>query len=193
MKLQCYYIYRLTAFIALAVGIWQCAGATYIYAKAVVAQVLLERAWNQSLITHVPAKPWPWADTTSIARLRLKRLGIDQIVLTGDSGRTLAFGPGWSESSVKPGEAGVSVISGHRDTHFSFLRHVEINDEIDVETSTGHFRYRVMERRIVDSTRAMLPLSLPNDSPTLELVTCYPFDAVIPGGPLRYVIKAGPA
>jgi sortase A len=26
--------------------------------------------------------------------------------------------------------------------------------------------------------------------PTLTLVTCYPFDAIVPGGPLRYAVTA---
>jgi sortase A len=26
--------------------------------------------------------------------------------------------------------------------------------------------------------------------PTLTLITCYPFDAIAPGGPLRYVVRA---
>ena len=29
-----------------------------------------------------------------------------------------------------------------------------------------------------------------SDAPMLTLVTCYPFDAVVPGGPLRYVVTA---
>ena len=35
-------------------------------------------------------------------------------------------------------------------------------------------------------------LRLPRDTvvPTLTLVTCYPFDALDPGGPLRYVVVA---
>jgi sortase A len=28
------------------------------------------------------------------------------------------------------------------------------------------------------------------DVPMLSLVTCYPFDAVNPGGPMRYVVSA---
>jgi sortase A len=35
-------------------------------------------------------------------------------------------------------------------------------------------------------------LDIPRDTPipTLTLVTCYPFDAINPGGPLRYVVVA---
>jgi len=31
---------------------------------------------------------------------------------------------------------------------------------------------------------------LPTERAMLTLITCYPFDAVVPGGPLRYVVRA---
>ena len=48
--------------------------------------------------------------------------------------------------------------------------------------------YTVTARRIVDRRRARLPLAV--DVPRLTLVTCYPFDALVPGGPLRYLVIA---
>ena len=36
---------------------------SYIHAKALVAQVLLERAFAKSIETGLPVKPWHWADT----------------------------------------------------------------------------------------------------------------------------------
>jgi len=48
--------------------------------------------------------------------------------------------------------------------------------------------YRVSGTEIIDARRARL---LPGDAtPRLTLVTCYPFDAIAPGGPLRYVVSA---
>ena len=35
----------------------------YIRAKAMLAQVLLERAWAETLATGKPVKAWSWADT----------------------------------------------------------------------------------------------------------------------------------
>ena len=34
----------------------------------------------------------------------------------------MAFGPGHLSGTPLPGEAGNAVVSGHRDTHFAFLR-----------------------------------------------------------------------
>lgn len=164
--------------------------AGYMDAKAELAQVLLQRAWQQRLQTGVATKPWPWADTSPVARLKLERLDVDEIVLSGDSGRTLAFGPGWAQSSVMPGTSGLSVISAHRDTHFSFLRDVRIGDTIEIDNATGSHRMRIASMRIADSSVERIDSA--GDGDALLLVTCYPFDALSAGGPLRLVVAAVP-
>ena len=50
------------------------------------------------------------------------------------------------------------------------------------------FHYRVRSTEVVAASEMRLP-RLPVE-PTLTLVTCWPFDAVEPGGPLRYVVVA---
>jgi len=66
----------------------------YIPAKAVVAQVLLERAWMAAGPTGIAPPPWPWADTRPIARIRTSDNQHNAIVLAGAHGRSLAFGLG---------------------------------------------------------------------------------------------------
>ncbi len=110
-------------------------------------------------------------------------------VLEGSSGRNLAFGPTHDPASVAPGDPGNSVIEGHRDTHFALLRDLKVGDRLQVETLAGrHVNFRVTNLGIVDSRRARIALDA--DAPRLTLVTCYPFDAVVPGGPLRWVVTA---
>lgn len=164
------------------------AHAGWLHAKAQLAQVLLERAWRQAQHDGGQPRPWPWADTTPVARLRVARLDVDRIVLAGDSGRTLAFGPGWAPGSARPGERGVVLISAHRDTHFSFLRELAPGDRIALDGVRGSRRYRVSDAAIVDSRDGAA--STPAGADGLVLVTCYPFDAIVPGGPLRYVVSA---
>ena len=79
-------------------GLWQTGSGAWIYVKARLAQVLLQRAWVSTLAGQQDVKPWPWADTWPIARLVVPSQGIDQIVLEGAYRRTLAFGPGRLES-----------------------------------------------------------------------------------------------
>jgi sortase A len=150
----------------------------YIYAKAQLAQVLLHAA-----------KPWPWADTHPVARLMAPGQDADVLVLAGASGRTLAFGPGHLDGSALPGDAGNAVITAHRDTHFRFLQDTAPGDLIIVERVDGASRHFRIRRSYVADAR---DLKLPRDTlvSTLTLVTCYPFDALNPGGPLRYVVVA---
>ncbi len=173
----------------LAAGLALTGHAAYIHGKALVAQALLQRAWAATRATAAPAKPWPWADTVPIARLIAPAHGVDLLVLSGATGRTLAFGPGHHDGSAMPGHAGNTVLSAHRDTHFRFLRRLAIGDELIVELPAGQrFHYRVRDTLVADTRELRLP-RLPNE-PALTLVTCYPFDAIEPGGPLRYVVVA---
>lgn len=161
----------------------------YIHAKAQLAQVLLDSAWQRERITGAPVKPWPWADTHAIARLRAPAQGTNVLVLAGASGRTLAFGPGHLDGSALPGDTGNAVITAHRDTHFGFLRAVATGDELVVERADGaERRFRIRDAYVADHRH--LRIARDTDVPTLTLVTCYPFDALAPGGPLRYVVVA---
>lgn len=172
-----------------ALGFWNLGQGAYIPAKAWLAQELMQRAWLRVTAGEDRAAPWPWADTWPVARLRAKSHGVDLIVLAGGSGRTMAFAPGHLGASAMPGEAGNSIIAGHRDTHFAFLRDVEVGDLIGVETTRrqGHL-YEVVDVEIVNSRNGSLVLD--SGQPMLSLVTCYPFDALDAGGPLRYVVTA---
>src|SRR5712672_65525 len=115
----------------------------YIHAKALLAQVLLERAFEKTVATGRETKPWLWADTWPVARIEVKRLHASTIVLAGSSGQALAFGPGHVERTPEAGERGVAVYSAHRDTHFAFLKNVTVGDEIDITVGDGRsFRYR---------------------------------------------------
>lgn len=183
---------RLFTWLAIAllgVGIWQTSGAVYIHAKALVGQYLLQRAWNETRNSGQAVKPWPWADTYPLARLVAPRQQVELMVLAGASGRTLAWGPGHLDDSAAPGEAGNSVLSAHRDTHFRFLERLAPGDPLIVETAGGERRHYRVSAAEVANVRA---LRIPRDTarPRLTLVTCYPFDAVVPGGPLRYVVTA---
>jgi sortase A len=176
------------ALLALAVALTSSAG--WIHAKAVVAQVLLQRAWTRSDHGHQRIKPWPWADIAPIAQLQLPRLGENYIVLDGDSGQALAFGPGWTPTSAPPGGHGLTVISAHRDTQFRALEAMRRGDLVRLQGANGERDYRVTGMRVVDSTHTRFAAAESADA--LLLVTCYPFDAIVPGGPLRYVVEAVP-
>ncbi len=177
------------AVLLLALGGWQFGEAIWIHGKALLAQSLIHRAWADTRSGHTQVRPWSWADTWPVARLAVPRLAIDQIVLAGSSGRTLAFGPGHMDGTARPLSDGLTVLTGHRDTHFSFLRALKPGDMIDLTDGQGvSRRYRTAETRIVDSRQE--GLADDRSGARLALVTCYPFDAVRPGGPLCFLVLA---
>lgn len=166
------------------------ASASWVHAKAQLAQWLLDRSWDKTRIDGGEHRPWPWADTSPVARLHLPGDAGTQVVLSGDSGRVLAFAPGWAPASAAPGGSGTTVISGHRDTHFAWLRSAAVGDVVTLETRDGQHAYEIVGLRVADSSRENITLN--SDHDTLLLVTCWPFDAVAVGGPLRYVATARP-
>lgn len=160
--------------------------ALWIPAKAELAQWLLERSWEDVQAGAQWSPPWPWADTQPVAVLAIPSLGVRQLVLQGDSGRNLAFGPTLRGA---PSSRDL-VISGHRDTHFTFLQALEPGDRISLETPNERREFEVIYQEIIDTTEQGLLIE-PGVN-RLSLVTCYPFDTLVPGGPLRYVVTALP-
>jgi len=170
-------------------GCWFIGQGAYIHAKAIVAQNLLEQAWTDVKQGKPQSKPWPWADTWPIARLKVPAHDIDLIVLAGDSGRTLAFGPGHNFASAIPGKQGNSLISAHRDTHFTFLKHLKSGDNIFIETAHEENKlFKVISTEIVDMDDARFIDD--QSSAYIHLVTCFPFDSITTGGTQRYVVSA---
>jgi len=163
--------------------------AIWIPVKAELAQHLLERAWLRTLAGEPDAKPWPWADTHAVAILEVPRLGLREIVLEGSSGRNLAFGPTLVNTN-RLEQTSDRILSGHRDTHFSFLKDLKTGDLLRLHTTTEIREYRVSWQQAVDSRQQSLVIDDSVDR--LTLLTCYPFEAAMPGGPLRWVVTALP-
>jgi sortase A len=175
------------AVLALA-GIVLFGQGAWIHAKALLAQLLLERAFAEAITTGHEVKPWSWADTWPVARIDVQRLHAHAIVLAGSSGQALAFGPGHVERTPDAGERGVAVYAAHRDTHFRFLKEVTIGDDIGVTRRDGRtFRYRVTGSSVVRFDASGIDPLI--DGYQLALSTCWPLNAVT-SGPMRYVVHA---
>lgn len=167
------------------VGMWQVGGAGLSLAKAWLAPVLIERAWDRALAGQRgdALKPWPWADTVPAARISFPSLDRDRVVLAGATARSMAFAPVLDDSGPVP------AVFGHRDTHFRVLGDLKRGDPIAVQTRDGSVEtYRVADAEVMDHRRIRVPAYPPGDA--LVLVTCFPFDAAAAGGPLRYVVLA---
>jgi sortase A len=178
-------------FVAIALGLSGLAlsaQGVWMHAKASLAQLLLERAFAETVATGADTKPWAWADTWPIARIEVPRVKANAIVLHGSSGQALAFGPGHVETTPHAGSPGTAVYSAHRDTHFRFLKDVVAGDEIVVTLRTGDaHRFRVTHTSVVRWDRSGIdPFA---DGHNLILATCWPLDAKF-AGPMRYLVHA---
>ncbi|WP_154222511.1 class GN sortase [Marinicella rhabdoformis] len=168
-------------------GGWYVLSSGYMLAKAHLSQWLIADAWALTLKDGDVHPPWSWADTHPVAKLSVPSLNQSSYILAGASGRNMAFGPAHSYQSGMPGEDKTTVFSGHNDSHFSYLSGVSVGDVIEVETLQGKFSYQVNDLRIVDSRIEQIVIQ---DKDQLVLTTCYPFDALSTGGPLRFQITA---
>lgn len=180
---------EMIAVLLIVAGGWLIVSAGYIHAKAWLAQRLIARAWERTLAGTGEVRPWPWADTWPVARLDIARLGVQLYVLADASGRSLAFGPGHLAGSAAIGAPGNAIVAAHRDTHFAFLREAAPGEEIVVHTSDGReHRFRLAETHVIDARKDVLEFDA--DRPALWLLTCYPFEAAVAGGPLRFIAIA---
>jgi sortase A len=172
------------------IGIGMFAYGAYIPAKAELAQYLIRSAWDDSISTGKEIKPWGWADMHPVMRIKSKKHNQDLIVLSGDTGNVLAFGPGFNVNSFYPGQGGTAMLSAHRDTHFRFLQRVELGEKFIVNSNTenNEMIYEVTDIKVIDSD--IQGVIINHDQEEIKLVTCYPFNAPLAGGPLRYVVTA---
>src|SRR5262252_9150055 len=129
---------RIFVALVLFAGVSLTARALYLHAKAELAGVLIHRAWIKTVADGQPHPPWPWADTYPVARLRIPRLGYDEVVLEGATPRTLAFGPARLYSGAGLGEPGNVELAGHRTSWFRPLENLELGDKIEVQWFDAH-------------------------------------------------------
>ena len=174
--------------VCLLIAIWQGSSAGYLYAKAELAQYLLEDAWQTKLATGVNTPPWPWAQTWPVARLQFPGYQSELLVLADASARNLAFGPAHISHTPWHGQGGNTLIAGHRDSHFKLLKNLKIGDHFNLQRPDKALVYQITEIRIVHQDDAQRLEKTPGES--LMLITCYPFDAINPDTPWRYVVRA---
>lgn len=177
--------------LVIATGAYLFGNGLYIFAKAHLAQFLIGQAWQQSLLSQQQQPPWPWADTYPVARLNIGER--DWYVLAGANGRNLAFAPTHLSATVLPGKPGHSVIVGHRDTQFNSLKTLQTGDIISVQNLQTSQRYRVTALRIADAEQLRYWQSETHDETqqaSLTLITCYPFDSILPNPRYRFIVSA---
>jgi sortase A len=131
-----------------------------------------------------PPQPLPGS---AIGRIEIPRLGVSAVIRAGSDAKTLRLAVGHIPGTALPGEVGNIGLAGHRDTFFRRLRDIRATDDIRVVTTSGTFTFKVNTTTVV-SPKDTWVLN-PTRSPTLTLVTCYPF-TYIGSAPQRFIVHA---
>jgi len=122
-----------------------------------------------------------------LALLRVEKIHLEVPVFDGTDERVLNRGVGRIAGTARVGEEGNIGIAGHRDGFFRGLKDIEVGDTIQLEASTGTRAYRIDSIKLVSPENTSV---LRNDStPTLTLVTCFPF-YYVGSAPQRYIVHA---
>ena len=94
---------------------------------------------------------------------------------------------GRTESQIEPPPDGNIGIAAHRDGFFRPLEHIVLDAELVLETRGRTLRYSVTDIAVVEPTD--VHVLEPTATPTLTLVTCYPF-YFLGSAPKRYIVRA---
>ena len=181
-------ILLLASFLLLG-GIFFCFQFFKIELKARVAQTLLQYAWHQTIKTGENQRPWKSFDGAPVLRLMIPRHEVDQIVLAGTSGQALSFGPAFHEESKLPGKGGTTVLSSHRDSHGVYIRQLNKGDVIKLQDRFKQWHSYTIEDFYILNVK-IDSIAATNDKEALLIITCYPFNSLTSGTPLRYVVSA---
>lgn len=136
-------------------------------------------------LSGVPAL-WS-ASPPAEGKILIPRLGVEGTILEGADDDTLRVAVGHIPGTALPGSRGNAALAAHRYGYFKGLSRVRKGDRITVTTPVGTFHYAVEHIEIVEITD--VSVLDPTPTPTLTLVTCYPFD-YIGAAPQRLIVKA---
>jgi sortase A len=131
------------------------------------------------LRTTLPRNALKWRRSSergdAVARLRIPRLGLNEIIVNGTDANTLKRGPGRYLGSAMPGEGELVYVAGHRTTYgapFSRIDKLRKGDRVFVELPYGTLEYTITGHRIVAATETSVLKSKGQE--LLALQACHP-------------------
>lgn len=125
--------------------------------------------------------------TAPLAILRIQAIGLAVPIFDGTDDVTLDRGVGRIVGTSQLGQSGNLGIAGHRDGFFRSLGELSLGDVVEVDRPGHVDRYVVTETQIV--TPDDVSVLKATASPTLTLVTCFPF-YFVGHAPKRYIVTA---
>jgi LPXTG-site transpeptidase (sortase) family protein len=168
----------------LAVGILALGYSGYVSASSRSYQALEMRKFKEA---DRISEPHLLTDGDVLGEIQVPRLGLEAIVVQGDSPAILRRAVGHLSRSALPGELGNVALAGHRDTFFRPLRDIRLGDVITFKTQERSFEYLVQSIEVVAPTD--IRVLEPSTGHDLTLLTCYPVYYVGPA-PKRLAVRA---
>lgn len=177
-------ILRGACYFFLAFGLLALGYAGFVFADSYAYQALEMKKFEPPGLLY---EPHMLLEGEVIGEIQVPRLGLNVMVVQGDSPANLRRAVGHLSKSALPGEWGNVALAGHRDTFFRPLRDIRLGDEIRFTTSVRSFEYVVESIEVVAPTDIrVLESSTGHD---LTLLTCFPFYYVGPA-PKRFIVRA---
>jgi sortase A len=137
---------------------------------------------------YVPDVLKPLQTGEIIGRVDIPRLSVSAAVAEGDDDKTLKNAVGHLPDTPLPWHRrGNVALAAHRDGLFRPLEKIRVDDDIRVVTARGEYHYRVKKTHIVDPDDVWV--LAPTDTPTITLITCYPF-SFVGNAPRRFIVQA---
>ena len=81
------------------------------------------------------------------------------------------------------------MLSSHRDSHGVYIRQLKIGDMIKLQDRFQQWHSYTIEDFDILNVKTDT-ISTTNAKEVLLIITCYPFNALTSGTPLRYVVSA---
>jgi sortase A len=122
-----------------------------------------------------------------LAILRIPSIHLEVPIFDGTDELTLNRGVGRIEGTAQIRQAGNMGIAGHRDGFFRGLKDIQPGDPIELVLSDKTEKYVVDRAQVVtpDDVQVLAPTA----TPTLTLVTCFPF-YYVGSAPQRFIVTA---
>jgi len=156
-------------------------------AKSKIEQMVsIERPPAARVVVPGIAKPLESGEL--IGRVDIPRLKLSAAVAEGDDDKTLGKAVGHLPDTPLPWQRRGNVgLAAHRDGLFRKLEGIRIGDDIRLVTTRGEFQYQVKKTHIVDPDDVWV--IAPTTTPTITLITCYPF-SFVGNAPHRFIVQA---
>ncbi len=143
--------------------------------------------WSEKRIAEFAALRTESGMPAPLGILTIPDVAVRVAVFNGTTEEVLNIGAGRVPGTAAIDGDGNLAIAAHRDGFFRGLKDIAIGNEITLQRGAGSVTYSVADIRIVDPSD--VSVLAPTQTPTITLITCYPF-YYVGDAPKRFIVRA---